>query len=176
MALHPHHGASPEVHPTAWVAPGAHLIGDVFVAEGASIWFNAVLRGDVNTIRVGRFSNIQDGTVIHADGPRDETGAATNVGDYVTVGHACILHGCTIEEYVLIGMGSVVMNHSRIGARSMLGARALVSENKVIPGGSLVLGIPGKVIRELTAEELAGRDRSAKHYAELAAGYKAAGI
>ena len=172
MNLHAHHGAKPEVHPTAFVAVGAHLIGDVYVAERASIWFGAVLRGDVNSITIGGFSNVQDNTVIHADGPRDDPrGAPTVIGQHVTIGHACIIHGCTIEDYVLVGMGSVVMNHARVAANTMLGARALVSENKDIPGRSLVLGIPGKVVRDLTDAELRAVRASAEHYADLAQTY-----
>jgi carbonic anhydrase/acetyltransferase-like protein (isoleucine patch superfamily) len=172
MTLHAHHGAKPEVHPTAFVAAGAHLIGDVYVAERASIWFGAVLRGDVNSITIGRYSNVQDNTVIHADGPRgDPSGAPTVVGEHVTIGHACIIHGCTIGDYVLVGMGSVVMNHARVAAEVILGARALVSENKDVPTRSLVLGIPGKVVRELTEGELHTLRSSADHYAELAQTY-----
>ena len=166
MNLHPHHGAKPEVHPTAWIAPGAHLIGDVHVAEGASVWFGAVLRGDVSSIHVGRFSNVQDNTVIHAD-----PGSPCVVGDYVTVGHACVVHGCTVEDHVLVGMGAVVMNRARVGRESILGARALVSEDKVIDNRSLVLGIPGKVVRQVTDEEIRAIQHSAEHYHELAGSY-----
>jgi len=172
MPLHAHHGGKPDVHPTAFVAPGAHLIGDVYIAERASIWFGAVLRGDVNSITISPFSNVQDNTVIHADGPRDDPlGAPTLVGEHVTIGHACIIHGCTIGDHVLIGMGSVVMNHARVASEVILGARALVSEHKDIPSRSLVLGIPGKVVRELTEEELRAIRGSAAHYAELAQSY-----
>ncbi|HUZ78631.1 MAG TPA: gamma carbonic anhydrase family protein [Chloroflexota bacterium] len=171
--LHGHHGARPEVHPLAWVAPGAHLIGDVFVAEGASIWFGAVLRGDVNSITVGRFSNIQDNSVLHADGPRGGgVGFPCRIGEYVTVGHAAIVHGCTVADRVLIGMGAVVMNGARVGRECIVGARALVSEGREVPDHSLVLGIPGKVVREITPQELQQLGRSANHYAELARSYR----
>ncbi len=173
MELHPHHGASPEVHPSAWVAPGVHLIGEVHVAEGASIWFGAVLRGDVCSISIGRFSNVQDNTVIHAESAQHGNPCTpTIVGEYVTIGHSCVIHGCVIEDRCLIGMGAIVMNHARIGSESILGARALVSENKVIPARSLVIGIPGKVVRQVSEEELTFIPFSATHYNELAASYR----
>ena len=173
LEIHPHHGASPEVHPDSWVAPGVHLIGDVHIAEGASIWFGAVLRGDVCSISIGRFSNVQDNTVIHAESARGgEPCTPTIVGEHVTIGHSCIIHGCVIGDMALIGMGAVVMNHARIGAECILGARALVSEGKDIPARSLVIGIPGKVAREVSAQELEFIPYSAEHYWELAQSYK----
>ena len=173
MAIHPHHGASPDIHPSAWIAPGAHLIGDVHVAEGASIWFGAVLRGDVCSISIGAHSNVQDNTVIHAESARNgEPCTPTIVGQHVTIGHSCVVHGCVVEHLVLVGMGAIVMNHAHIGAECILGARALVSEHKVIPARSLVIGIPGKVVRAVSEEELAFIPYSAQHYWELAQSYK----
>lgn len=173
MPTHPHHGASPEVHPGAWIAPGAHLIGDVHIAEGASVWFGAVLRGDVCSISIGAYSNVQDNTVIHAESARDgEPCTPTIVGERVTIGHACVVHGCVVEDRVLVGMGAIVMNHAHIGAECILGARALVSEHKTMPARSLVIGIPGKVVREVSAEELAFIPYSAQHYWELAQSYR----
>ena len=172
MPVHPHHGASPEVHPRAWIAPNAHLIGEVHIAEDASVWFGAVLRGDVCGITIGARSNVQDNTVIHAESAQHGNPCTpTIVGDDVTIGHACVVHGCVVEDRCLVGMGAIVMNHARIGTESILGARALVSENKVIPARSLVIGIPGKVARAVTEEELAFIPFSAKHYAELARSY-----
>jgi carbonic anhydrase/acetyltransferase-like protein (isoleucine patch superfamily) len=176
LEIHAHHGASPDIHPSAWIAPGVHLIGDVHIAEGASVWFGAVLRGDVCSISIGRFSNVQDNTVIHAESARDgEPCTPTVVGEHVTIGHSCVVHGCVVEDRVLVGMGAIVMNHARIGAESILGARALVSENKSIPPRSLVVGIPGKVVRPVSDEELAFIPYSAQHYWELAQSYKGQG-
>jgi carbonic anhydrase/acetyltransferase-like protein (isoleucine patch superfamily) len=175
VEIHSHHGATPEVHPGAWIAPGVHLIGDVHIAEGASIWFGAVLRGDVCSISIGRFSNVQDNSVIHAESAqRGNPCTPTIVGEYVTIGHSCIVHGCVIGDRVLVGMGAIVMNHARVEAESILGARALVSENKVIPARSLVVGIPGKVVRPVTDEELTFIPFSAQHYHELAESYRSA--
>ncbi len=167
MNLHPYHGALPNIHPDAWIAPGAHIIGDVTVAEGASIWFGSVLRGDVSTISIGRFSNVQDNSVIHAD-----PGRPCTVGEYVTLGHAVIVHGCTIDDRVLVGMGAVVMNGAHVHSDTILAARALVPEERDIPGKSLVIGMPGKIVRELNDDELASLWRSADHYAARARDYK----
>ena len=176
MPTHPHHGASPEVHPNAWIAPNAHLIGEVQVAEGASVWFGAVLRGDVCSISIGYCSNVQDNTVMHAESARNgEPCTPTIVGEYVTIGHSCVVHGCVIEDRSLVGMGAIVMNHAHVGAECILGARALVSEHKTIPARSLVIGIPGKVVRAVTEEELAFIPYSAEHYRELAQSYKVGG-
>jgi carbonic anhydrase/acetyltransferase-like protein (isoleucine patch superfamily) len=125
LEIHPHHGASPEIHPSAWIAPGAHLIGDVHIGEGASVWFGAVLRGDVCSISIGASTNVQDNTVIHVESSRD--GQPCNpciIGAHVTIGHGCIVHGCTIDDYVLVGMGAVVMNRAHIGRECILGAGA----------------------------------------------------
>jgi len=170
--LHPHHGAKPEVHPSAWIAPGVHLIGDVHIAEGASIWFGTVLRGDVCTISIGRYSNVQDNTVIHVESEMEGHECnPCNVGEYVTIGHACIIHGCTIADRVLVGMGAVVMNRATIETEAILGARALIAEDKVIPSRSLVVGIPGKIVRQVSDEEARFIGFSAEHYHELGQSY-----
>jgi carbonic anhydrase/acetyltransferase-like protein (isoleucine patch superfamily) len=173
LPTHPHHGASPEVHPTAWLAPNATLIGDVHIGEGASVWFGAVLRGDVCTISIGAYTNVQDNTVIHVEASHDERPCnPCTVGSRVTIGHACIVHGSTIEDRVLVGMGAVVMNRSHIGTDCILGARALVSEDKDIAPRSLVIGIPGKVARPVSEQEVSFIPYSAQHYWELAQSYK----
>jgi len=173
VEIHPHHGAMPEIHPTAWVAPGAHIIGDVHIGEGAGVWFGSVLRGDMCSISIGRFTNVQDNTVIHIESEeRDHPCRPCIVGDYVTIGHACIIHGCTIDDRVLVGMGSVLMNWSHIASDTILGARALVSERKEIPSRSLVLGIPGKIVRELSDEEVGHIMHSADTYRALAQSYR----
>lgn len=137
-------GIAPEIAADAWVAPDAQLMGRVVLEPGASVWFGAVLRGDNEEIRVGRNSNVQDLTVCHTD-----IGFPLTIGANCTIGHRAILHGCTIEDGALIGMGAIILNGARIGAGSLIGAGALVAENKVIPPGSLVMGAPGKVVREL---------------------------
>lgn len=142
-----------------WVAPGAALIGNVVLETGASVWFNAVLRGDNERITVGRGSNVQDNCTLHTD-----PGFPLTIGANVTVGHKAILHGCTVGDGALIGMGATVLNGATIGAGSLIGAGALITEGKNIPPGSLVMGAPGKVVRELDAEARAGLIASAERY------------
>lgn len=139
------------IHPDAWVAPGAILRGDVTLAEQVSVWYNAVLRGDQESITIGKASNIQDNCVIHGD-----EGCHVTVGEYVTVGHGAILHGCTVEDKCLIGMNAVVLDHAVVGAGSIVGAGAVVGAGSVIPPNSLVVGVPGKVKRTLTQEDVQG--------------------
>ncbi|WP_194819252.1 gamma carbonic anhydrase family protein [Nocardia sp. XZ_19_385] len=142
-------GVAPEIDDTAWLAPNATVIGRVRLAAEVSIWYNAVLRGDLEDISVGAKTNIQDGCVLHAD-----PGMPLTVGAGVSVGHNAILHGCTIGDDVLVGMGATVLNGAVIGAGSLIAANALIPEGAQIPPGSLVAGVPGKVRRELTEPEL----------------------
>ena len=153
----------PVVAPGAYVAPGARVIGRVVLEEGSSVWFGAVLRGDLDEIRVGAGSNVQDNAVLHVD-----AGQPCRIGRDVTIGHGAIVHGCTVEDECLIGMGAVVLSGARIGRGSLIGAGALVPENRVIPPGSLVLGIPGRVVRALTTAELEAIRASAARYRENA--------
>jgi carbonic anhydrase/acetyltransferase-like protein (isoleucine patch superfamily) len=159
--------AKPTVHPTAYVAPGADVVGDVTLEEESSVWFQTVLRGDINRIVIGPRSNVQDGAVVHL---ADDYG--TFVGELVTVGHKAILHACTIADEVLVGMGAIVLDGSEIGARSIIGAGALVTGGKRIPPGSLVLGSPAKVVRTLTLEEQAGIKVWAEKYVALSRAYR----
>ena len=159
---------TPRIADSAWVADSAQVIGRVELAEGASVWFGAVLRGDNEPIRIGRGSNVQDGTVIHAD-----TGFPVTIGDDVTVGHQVMLHGCTVGDGSLIGIKAVVLNGAKIGKNCLVGAGALVTEGKEFPDGSMILGSPAKVVRELTPEQIAGLSRAARHYVENAARYRA---
>lgn len=152
------------IHETAWVAPGAHLLGDVTLGEQTSVWYNAVLRGDQEKIVVGKASNVQDCCVLHGDAGNDVI-----VGDYVTVGHSAVLHGCTVEDHCIIGMGAVVLDHAVIGAGSIVGAGAVVSAGTIVPPRSLVVGIPGKVKKTLTEEDLAGNLANAQEYLDLTA-------
>lgn len=151
----------PKIDPAAWVAPGAVVVGRVELAAEASVWFNAVLRGDSDSITVGSRSNIQDGCVLHAD-----PGFPCRIGANVTVGHNAIVHGATVEDRCLIGMGAVVMNGAVIGCGSILGVGALVTEGKVIPPNSLIVGFPGRRIRTLTEEDLEKVDHAAQVYVD----------
>jgi len=160
-------GTPPRIHPTAFVAPAATVIGDVTLAEESSVWPTTVLRGDINRIVIGPRSNIQDGAIVHL---ADEFGTA--VGELVTVGHKAILHACTVGNEVLVGMGAIVLDGAEIGDRCIIGAGALVTGGKKIPAGSLVLGSPAKVIRALSLEEQAGIRVWADRYVQLARAYR----
>ena len=151
----------PTIHPTAWIAPNATVVGDVTLEEEASVWFGAVLRGDINRIVVGPRSNIQDNAVVHLD-----TAFATTLGELVTVGHSAIVHACTIDNEVLIGMGAIVLDGAEIGARSIIGANSLVTLGMKIPAGSLVLGSPAKVVKQLTHDQQTEIARWARSYVE----------
>ena len=150
-----------------WVAPNAVVIGDVTLEKNTSVWFNATLRGDVEPITIGEGSNIQDGSVIHTD-----PGCPATIGKNVTVGHLVMLHGCIIEDDCLIGIGSTILNKAKIGKNSIIGANALITENKVIPERSLVIGSPGKVIRQVTDEEIKHIKENAEHYVKNYKKYK----
>lgn len=162
-------GVSPEVHPGAWVAPTATLVGRVTLAEGASVFYGAVLRGDMDPITVGPRSNIQDGCVLHTD-----PGQPLTVGADVSVGHAAVLHGCTVEDGCLIGMGATVLNGARVGRGSLVAAGAVVPEGMEVPPGSLVAGVPAKVRRELSPEQTDALRQNAATYVELARRHRAA--
>ena len=142
-----------------WVAPNATIIGNVTLEKNSSIWFNAVLRGDIENIYIGEGSNVQDGSVLHTD-----PGCPLKIGKDVTIGHLVMLHGCTIEDNSLIGIGAVILNGAKIGKNCIIGANALVTENKVIPDNSLVVGSPGKIIRQVSTEEAKSITENAIHY------------
>lgn len=163
MAIYALDGAAPTIAESAWVADSAQVMGDVVLAEDASIWFGVVIRGDTETIRIGRGSNIQDLSVLHAD-----HGMPLTVGEDVTVGHQVMLHGCTVGDGSLIGIGAVVLNGAKIGKGCLVGAGSLVTEGKEFPDGSMILGSPAKVVRQLTPEQLEGLRQSAKHYVDNA--------
>jgi carbonic anhydrase/acetyltransferase-like protein (isoleucine patch superfamily) len=150
----------PRVHPTAYIDSSAQVIGDVEIGEESSVWMGVVIRGDVNRIQIGRRSNVQDGTVVHV--MRDTH--ATIIGDNVTIGHAAVIHGCTVEGGCLIGMGTILLNGARIGAGSIVAAGTLVVEGMEVPPRSLVMGSPGKVKRALTDAEVAGIQVYADRY------------
>ena len=156
----------PELDATSWSAPNATLIGKVRLQAGASVWFGAVLRGDNELIDIGVDSNVQDGTVMHTD-----EGVALTIGTGVTIGHNAMLHGCTVGDYSLIGINAVILNGAKIGKYCIIGANSLIAEGKEIPDGSLVMGSPGKIVRELTDAQKRGLEASAAHYVDNARRY-----
>ncbi|MFY9211899.1 MAG: gamma carbonic anhydrase family protein [Aestuariivita sp.] len=149
----------PQIHADTWVAPDANLIGLVVLEEAVSVWFGATIRADHEIIRIGRGSNVQENSVMHID-----AGYPLTIGENCTIGHKVMLHGCTIGNNTLIGMGATVLNGARIGNNCLIGAGALITENKVIPDGSLVMGAPGKVVRELDAAGIQSITASALNY------------
>ena len=168
MPLYAIGDASPTIHPTAWVAPSADLIGDVHLAARASVWFGAVIRADNTPILLGEEANFQDGAIGHSD-----PGAPLTICARVTVGHQAILHGCTVGEEALIGMGARILNGAVIGPQCIVGAGALVTEGKSFEARSLIVGSPARAIRALSDQEVAMLRLSAAHYAEKAAHYAA---
>ena len=155
-----------KAHADSWVAPNATLVGKVKLEPGASVWFNAVLRGDNELIHIGLNSNVQDGTVMHTD-----MGFPLTIGTGVTIGHNAMLHGCTVGDYSLIGINAVILNGAKIGKYCIIGANSLIGEGKDIPDGSLVMGSPGKVVRELTEAQKKMLEASAAHYVHNAQRY-----
>ena len=167
MALYQLDEHRPQVHETAWVAENAQVMGAVTLARDASVWFGSTLRGDTETIEIGEGSNIQDSAVVHAD-----HGLPVRVGRHVTVGHMVMLHGCTIGDESLIGIGAVVLNGAEIGRNCLVAAGSLVTEGKTFPDGSMIMGSPARVVRQLTPEQIEGLRQSARHYVENARRFK----
>ena len=175
MPVYPYEGVTPQIEKDVLLAPGAMVVGRVKIGEGSSVWYNAVIRGDVHDVIIGKYTSIQDGTLIHEDSGRGSGlvgGLPTVVGDYVTVGHGVILHACRVEDYALVGMGAIVMDGAVIGKGSVVGAGALVTKNTVVPPFSVVLGSPAKVIRTLPESSLEQRKEQAMHYHGLAADHR----
>lgn len=168
MAIYEIHTIAPRVADSCWIADSAQVMGNVELAEDSSVWFGTVIRGDTETIRIGRGSNIQDGSVLHAD-----IGKPLTVGEYVTVGHKVMLHGCTIGDGTLIGIGAVVLNGARVGKGCIVGAGALVTEGKEFADGSMIIGSPAKAVRELTQAQQDALRMSATLYIENARRFKA---
>jgi carbonic anhydrase/acetyltransferase-like protein (isoleucine patch superfamily) len=164
----PFNNVSPAIHPTAFIAGGAVVIGDVEIGEESSVWFGSILRGDVNFIRVGRRTNIQDASVIHVSS-KDHP---TRLEDDITGGHRVTLHGCLVESNCLVGIGAILLDGVRIGRDSLIAAGSLLTPGTSIPSGSLVMGAPARVKRRLTPEEIAGITESATRYVKLTAFYK----
>ncbi|MBI4562990.1 MAG: gamma carbonic anhydrase family protein [Candidatus Rokubacteria bacterium] len=161
--IHPYGGLVPKVHPTAFVEASAHVIGDVELGEGVSVWFNAVIRGDVNSIRIGRGTNIQDGSVVHVN----RRGSPTLVEEFVTVGHGARLHGCHIRSHCLIGIGAIVLDGALLEEECLVAAGSLVAPGTKAPRGSVLMGAPARVRRQVTAEDLELIRRSARNYLQL---------
>ena len=155
-------GRRPEIPADAWVAPSADVIGRVKIGPGSSVWFGAVVRGDVNEITIGRSTNVQDGCVVHVD-----RGHPTEIGDYVTIGHRAVVHSCTIGDRVLIGMGAIVLDGARIGDGALIGAGAVVTPGTEIPPGALALGAPARVVRDLGPDNAAKQQEWAEGYQKL---------
>ena len=162
-----HHQKTPILNSPAYIAPTATLIGEITADEGCSFWFNSVVRADVHWIKIGKRTNVQDHSMLHVSYKK----APLEIGDDVTIGHSCILHGCTLKDRILIGMGSIVMDKAVIESDVIIGAGSLVTEGTVIPAGSLAMGRPAKVVRPLTEEEKTYLKTSAGHYLKVAASY-----
>ena len=167
MAVYQLDPLTPVIDDSAWVADNAQVIGDVRMGPNSSVWFNSVVRGDTATISIGEGSNIQDGSVLHVD-----MNLPLTIGKHVTVGHMVQLHGCTIGDESLIGIGAIVLNHAKIGKNCLVGAGSLVTEGKEFPDGSMIMGSPAKVVRQLTPEQIEGLRRSAQSYVKNAQRYK----
>ena len=168
MAIYQLDDLKPALHGTAWIADSAQVMGNVTLGEDCSVWFGVVIRGDTETITIGKGSNIQDNSVLHAD-----VGLPLVIGENVTVGHQVMLHGCTVGDNSLIGIQAVVLNGAKIGKNCLVGAGSLVTEGKQFPDGCMILGSPARVIRQLTPEQIEGLKMSAQHYIDNARRYKA---
>ena len=168
MAVYQLDTLTPRLAETAWVADSAQVIGNVELADGASVWFGAILRGDNELMSIGKNSNVQDGSMLHSD-----PGFPLTLGENVTVGHQVMLHGCTIGDGTLVGIKAVVLNGAKIGKNSVVAAGALVTEGKEFPDNSMIMGAPAKVVRVLTPQEISGFARAAGHYVENAKRYAA---
>ena len=167
MAIYQLDDLTPTVHPSAWVADNAQVIGRVMLAEDTSVWFGVIIRGDNDPITVGRGTNIQENSVLHTD-----HGKPLVLGENVTVGHQVMLHGCTVGNNSLIGIGAIVLNGAKIGNNCLVGAGSLVTEGKEFPDGSMIIGSPAKAVRMLSPEQIEGLKMSARHYIDNAKRYK----
>ena len=167
MAVYELDALKPHVADSAWVADNAQVMGDVEMGAHSSVWYSSVVRGDSDKITIGEGSNVQDGSVLHAD-----VGMPLTLGKHVTVGHMVQLHGCTVGDESLIGIGAIVLNGAKIGKNCLVGAGSLVTEGKEFPDGSMILGSPAKVVRQLSPEQIAGLRRSAQHYIDNAQRHK----
>ncbi|MGD2247824.1 MAG: gamma carbonic anhydrase family protein [Candidatus Methanofastidiosia archaeon] len=172
--IYPFEGKTPQIDQTAFIAKNATIVGDVTIGAHASVWPNAVLRGDFSSITIGNYTSIQDTCVIHVDGSLSDSDPESPaiLGDYCTIGHGALLHGCTLENRVLVGASAVVFNRTTIGEGSIIAMGCVIPDNKKIPPRSVVMGVPGKVVREITAEEWEQSKAHAELYAALADKYR----
>ncbi len=168
MAVYALDGVEPQIAESAWVADSAQVMGEVQLGADASVWFGTVVRGDTSSITIGEGSNVQDASVLHAD-----LGMPLVIGRHVTVGHQVMLHGCTIGDESLIGIGAIVLNGAKIGKNCLVGAGALVTEGKEFPDGSMIIGSPARVVKQLTPEQIQGLRQSAQHYIDNARRFRA---
>jgi carbonic anhydrase/acetyltransferase-like protein (isoleucine patch superfamily) len=172
VPIHPYGERRPRIDPTAFVAPGAQVVGEVELGPGASVWFNAVLRGDSSHVRIGANTNVQDGAVLHTD-----QGSPCLVGDECTIGHHAVVHGCTVGNGCLIGMGAIVLSGATIGDESLVAAGALIPEGRTYPARSLLVGSPARRLRELTDDDVERLIRpGVRHYLEFARQYRESGV
>lgn len=165
-------GITPKLHPTVFKTPSADIVGDVEIGKDCSLWFNVVVRGDVHSIRIHDGTNVQDGSILHVTHKK----ASLTIGKNVTIGHGVILHGCTLGDFVLVGMRATIMDHAEIGEECLVGAGALVTQGTKIPPRSLVIGAPAKVARALTDEEIAFLHKSAENYKQYVKWYREGGF
>ncbi len=168
VTILPLHGKTPQIHPSAFIAPGCRIVGDVTIAEGVSIWYNCVIRADVNRVVIGARSNVQDGTVIHCDSPKPgrPEGFPTLIGEDVLIGHMAMVHGCTLHDRAFVGLGTIVMDGAVIESDAMLAAGAMLTPGKRIPARQLWSGRPAAFMRALSDEALADMQRGVAHYVE----------
>ena len=168
MPLIPFEGKKPKIHPSAFIAEGSYVIGDVEMEENSSIWFGVVVRGDINRIRIGKNSNIQDGSVVHVTAGKHPV----TIGEKVSIAHRVMVHGCTIEDECLIGMNSTILDGAKIGHHSIIAAGALVTEGMEVPHHSVVMGVPGKVVRKVRPDELKRIETNWQHYLDYVSRWK----
>ncbi|MGI6066493.1 MAG: gamma carbonic anhydrase family protein [Bacillota bacterium] len=167
MAVITFEGNEPEIKEACFIADDADVIGKVYLGKDSNVWFHSTIRGDIDSITIGEKTNIQDNCVIHVD-----AGSPVKVGNLVTVGHGVILHGCTVGDKCIIGMGSIIMNGAVIGDECIIGAGALIPEGKIIPPRSMVMGVPGKIVKQVTEEQAKGLTHGAEHYVKLGYEYR----
>ena len=168
MSIVSYRGLAPKIHPSVFVAEGAHIIGDVEIGKDSSVWFNVVIRGDVHFIKIGEATNIQDNAVLHVT----HKASPLRIGSHVTIGHGAVVHAATIRDFSLIGMGAVVLDNAEVGPYALVAAGAVVLANTVIPEGTMAAGVPAKVVRSLTPEERRSLIQSAQNYVEYVATYR----
>ncbi len=175
VSLIPFGGKTPSIHPSAFIAPGCRIIGDVEIGAQASIWYNCVIRADVNIIRIGARSNVQDGTIIHCDSDKDGSGGfPTIIGAEVLIGHSAMIHGCVLEDRAFVGLGAIVMDGCTVQGDGMLAAGAQLTPGRTLPSGQLWAGRPARYMRDLTSAQIAGMCAGVAHYVEYGQAHKAA--